>query len=260
MKNRGFSLIELVLSVAIFGLLTVVLAAALVSTQTLVGRIQGQADGDVQLKRAMVAVQRDLSQSSFLESSVAPGLTLSGARLSDCPWFLSPRDPADIPHRKANGLPFWSCNVLYYLTLPTNHDAVFGRTCTLAADAQGYDQTCPHKVLIRLEVDQAPTTNYGDEDTEEELLPGPAGLLLQPVGLNVGALATGPVRSARIVAGNLLTFRVRRPGLEAPHSLEFELQSVALQAAQRKVAVGVVPLGNSGFTTQWRWSLRPGIP
>jgi len=260
MKNRGFSVVELMLSLAIFGMLMVVLAGALTFTQTMVGRIQGQADGDVQLKRAMTALQRDLSQSSFLESSAAPGLTLSGARLSDCLWFLSPRDPLDDPHRKVNGLPFWSSNVLYYATLPTNHDAVFGRTCNLAPDAQGYDQICPHKVLIRLEVDQAPTTDYGDEDTEEELLPSPAGLLLQPVGLNVGALATGQVRSARIVAGNLLTFRVRNPGVDAPHSIEFELQSVALQAAQRKVAVGVAPLGNSGFTTQWRWSLRPGIP
>lgn len=260
MKSRGFSVVELILSLGVFGMLLVVLGAALVFTQSLVGRIQGQADSDVQLKKAAVTLQRDLAHASFVESSVAPGVTLSGARLGDCLWFLSPRDPSDEPHRKVNGTPFWSCNVLYYASLPTNHDTVFGQGCNLAADADGYDQNCPHKVLLRLEVDQGPTTNYSNESSEEELLPNPGGFLLQPTGFNAGSLAVGPIRSARIVAGNLLTFRVRNPGVEAPHSLEFDLRSVAIRAARRRVALGSTPLGESGFTTQWRWSLRPGMP
>lgn len=84
MKKRfAFSLVEIMLSLAVFSILLVVLAQSLGFTQVLVGRIQGQADADFQLKRAASALQRDLSDASYTESAMAAGFVLSGARLSD---------------------------------------------------------------------------------------------------------------------------------------------------------------------------------
>ena len=216
------------------------------------------ASGDsarLELRKAKNALERDLSVSNptVLNRSPVP-TSLGGGPDGEALWFLSPVDPATKQMmRKQDGTPFWQRNVLYYLVVPNNHDSVFGISCTGGTGAgPGYDDVCPHKVLIRKVIDGGTVTDPSDESTEEALLPDVSTYLTRPDGFSVASMAEPGLGETHLVAKDLLTFSsvLAPPPSNRSTELAVDLRAVAIADARREIDLGSRPLNQSPYTRQ----------
>ncbi|MEW6279282.1 MAG: hypothetical protein AB1758_11705 [Candidatus Eremiobacterota bacterium] len=148
--------------------------------------------------------------------------------------------------RLDDGSPFWQRNILYYLVVPV------GDTCAGGVGPNGYDDRCPHKLLIRKEIDLAPATVPTDPTTIETLAPTLAPFLTRPTGFSVAGLNEAGVNEVKIAAAHLLSFSsVSAPPPEnLATEIAVDLRAVAVDEARREVALGSVPLSTSPFTLQ----------
>jgi hypothetical protein len=150
---------------------------------------------------------------------------------------------------KPDGSRMWQRNILYYLVVPERDP------CTGGAASNGFDDHCPHKLLIRKVIDNAPPTVPTDETTEEALLSDVTPYLTQPSGLDTSGMSVEPgVGEVRIVALNLLGMELRRPQ-EA--ETQVDLRALSLLDAMRNLRVGSISLTESSFTQQEGFSVFP---
>lgn len=249
MKKGGFSLVEVVLSMSLFAMVIAVTSAVLSYSGRISRNVVGADQAGRGLRKAEVSLQRDLLPASTQTMSVTPvPASLGGGGLDgDALCVLSALDPNGEPQRRADGGPFWQRNIIYHLVVP------IGDTCSGGVGPGGYDDRCPHKVLIRQVVDVPPATVPTDQTTQEDLLPSMAGYLGRPTGLSVAGVGGPDTQSAKIVATNLLWFRATISGAE----LELDLRAISEVEARRSVNVGVTPLATSKFTTQHLISVYP---
>lgn len=268
MVRRGFSIIEIITSLAVFSVLTVLLGLALISSQKVWRDVSGTVDADRQLKSICTRLRKELSGASFNSCAVAPvPAHLSGGGLDgDAIWFLSHVDADGVAHRKADGTPFWQHNVIYYLVVPNNHAGMYGMLCPGGVGPGGYDDRCPHKVLVRKVIDN-PTggsTNPADENTEDVLLDGTqiGTYLTQTNRFSTGGMGgESGFREARVVGRALLWMRFQlAPNPAVPNQIGVDARVVSLAAAQKDVAVGSASLAQSRYTTQWDFVLTPILP
>lgn len=242
-RKSGFTVVELMISLSIFALMSIVLVMVLKNVTDLWRKADAKDDVVRALMKARGALSRDLLNASSRANQVAVakvgphgGPGFDGAALS----FLSSDE--------GNNLPEWSLDasghaqarsqVTYYLVVPAgpypNGVAVAGGP----ADSNGFEQQNPFKWLIR-RVD--PTTSG--------LQSSWTSWLVQPGSVNLPA-------GQQLVAQNLLGFRVLKTG----PLWSFELSAVALKDAQKRLALGQVPLAHSGFTVTERFSVRTNNP
>jgi len=252
--RRGFNLIELSISCALLGILMAVLASALFNSQRLWRQTTGLTDSKQQLRRAQVALERDfqVAGSSFGIAKVGPqqGPGFSG----DALWFLSPEIGASGEvDRKFNGSPRYLRNVLYYLSTPLNDP------CAGGLGPFGYDDRCPHKVLVRKVIDFGAASPAGADATEEQLMTSAEILpyLTRPNGMTVANMNAEPgVKLVSQAARELLWFRVQ----SNPAPLQFELRAVNVIRARKELALGSAPLYTSPLTAELRLTLAPPNP
>lgn len=251
--KRGFSLIEMAISVALVSILLSLLAYALRNSQKLWSQTSGSSDVQQQLRRAEVSLRRDLqlASTSWATSRVGPqqGPGFSG----DAFWFLTPEiDASGEVARKFNGSPLYQRNVLYYLTVP--HDD----SCAGALGPDNYDDRCPHKTLIRKLIDSGAPSTPGDENHEEQLMSATQinAYLTRPNGVQVSHMKSeSNVKLVSLVARQLLWFRVNA----SPPPLQFELRATNLVRGSRELRSGS-SLYNSPLTSELRLTLAPSNP
>ncbi len=257
-RKAGFTLLEALVTVTIMAVLLGILTLLFLRTGD-VFRTTSSKDSAVRdLRKARVALERDLALTSPAQvrrTTVPP--SLGGGNDGEALWFLSPVDPATgVIVRKQDGHPFWQRNILYYLVVPNNHDATFGQSCAGGVGPNGFDDRCPHKVLIRKVIDSGPPTSPPDETTEEVLLPAVAGYLDRPNGFDVSGLGGAGLQQSKIVA-QLLHFSSALAPLpqNAANQLVVDVRGVSIGEARRTARVGTDSFFDSAFTHQSPFSV-----
>lgn len=265
-KSKAFSVLEIMLSMALFALLMALLVSALRQSQRIYRTVQGSSDADSQLKRVAHRMRQEIAAASRTSLSRAQvPAHLAGGADGDAVWFLSDVDRFGRIYRKTDGTPFWQNNVIYYLVVPANHASLYGFNCQ-GVNVAGYEDACPHKVLIRKVIDNPSNgaTNSAVESTEDELLSAAqmANYLTQPNGLKLTAMSSEPgAVAASVMARALLTMRVYAFSPPAQNTeVRVDLRAVGLASAQREMAVGRTALSDSPHTAQWEFSISPALP
>lgn len=248
LRRAGYSLLEALVVLAMGSFFTLITVVALTSSIKVYNATSGRDTAIRELNKARRVLERDLNQASNTLSIVQSPPTHGGGADGDAINYLSAVNVTDgsialLPDGSGN--PYFFQNIFYYITTPTNHDALFGQTCTGGNDG-GYDYNCPHKILIRGVEEQNPTYDPSDDSTIETLLSPLAPFLAQPTGF--------PNTTARdTVAINLLTFQLRQVGNE----IRVDLRAVSIADARRKVSLGNFNFNNSGFALQYIFSVFP---
>lgn len=217
-------------------------------------RVDGHNDVTLQMKRATRNISKDLKTSFFDATRVeqVPGV---GGFDGDALAALTAGAGVEARQGAAtdeDGAPFWQRNVIYYPIRPQ------GDTCVGAADADGYDDVCPHKMLLRKVVDSPPATSPmppGVPLTDTEvLLTSLLPYLTRPSSLTLGPmLAAEPdLKFAEVVCTNLLSMRVRRePDPQYPGEIEVTLTAFNEGASDRTFNTGQAHLtGHQNVVTQ----------
>lgn len=271
-RSAGFTVIETFTALAIFSGIMIVTTMLLRQSVWVWTAGDSREDASIVLSKARTAMNRDLLQADldpgdagelhFGRTQTPPGL--GGG---DAIWFLSAAGPDNSFERNVDGLPHWQRNVLYYLAKPQNHDARYKQSCSSGSNPAG-DDVCPHKMLIRVVIDNPPVTvpwpdppaKPGPGDLPEELIDSSeiASYLIAPNGLDLsGILAQPGVVEARIITTGLLWFKVA-PASGAPTAgLEVDLRALAIKEAAKVVPVGSISVLNDPKTLSSVFSLFP---
>lgn len=257
-RRRGFSLIELMLVASIFSLFLIASYMLLSSGLNVWHKTSGSQDIDTQFSRLEAVLRRDLQDGSFAQCAVGktPWLPPGGGQ-SNVLWLLSALDPGTGDFvRKQDGSPFWQRGILYYLSVPLEHDEMFGVRC----DSKRF--SCSHGMLIRRVVDINPMTTPTGPESKIEKLMSPAkvsGLLDRPRSFALDFTPREEVESSEIVASGLLDFQVAlAPSSDYPSEVEIRLASFQVEEAGKKVRLGQEDLLNSPYTRQLLISIFPG--
>jgi hypothetical protein len=234
--RKGFSVLELLVSATVFSLVTALLVLLFSQSLEVWRRTSGRDTAARELRKARAALERDLALAS--PAQLRRSSNLDGEAL----WFLSPIDPATRQiARGSDGLAIWQRNILYYLVIPANHDALFGVQCTPAAGPNGMDDRCTHKVLVRKVI---------DSDT---LLPDVSAYLTQPNGFDLSGMSGEPnLDEAAIVANRLLTFQTESapPPHGVPNLVRVDLRAVDEEEARHETTVGTQSMYIGKYTLQ----------
>lgn len=252
-RKRAFSLIEVVMAAALLAALMAFLGEALRQSQKVFRSTTGNNDASSELRKVVTNLRRELIQTRYDDSNCTS--TLDGGVL----WFLSNVDPSTgQPCYLSDGTPYWQRNIVYYLASPTAHTTLFVRSnCVLVAGAFGEDDRCPHKVLIRKEVDTGAATdaNPANEANVETLIPAASisTYLGAPATYNLSSMVGGEIKAAKPVGHNMLSFHVDRQN----GAIDCDLRAVSLLEAQRNLAVGGVSLYSTPYTISFDFSVFP---
>ena len=196
------------------------------------------------MRKARSSLQRDLGPGRPDQFTLVdvPDHLGGGGKDGQALCFLSPVVPGSGQlARSADGLPLWQTNILYYLVVPNLHDQTFGRHCAGVAGPGGYDDACPHKMLIRKIIRSSATP-------PETLLANLTPYLTRPNGFDTSAMtAEANVLEVKTVAVNLLTLRCGF-NLQVPRQFEVEARAADIQTASRKLAIGSVSLTSQPVT------------
>lgn len=257
-------MLELVVGVAIFMIIGGLLAMALRQGGDIWRRGLSGSVAQTELRKAYTSISSDLRRSRIdgVDRTTVPA-SLAGGFDGDALWFLSAEDPVTGEMRRVDGTSggsapegsaFWQRNILYYTIVPSNHGAMYGYTCAGGSDATGYDDRCPHKMLVRQVID-------GPDDSDGlEMLLTPAQIasyLVAPTGFDVSAVAGPNTEDTQIRAHSLLYFRVAlEPQPDYPGEVRLDLRSARIEAAEKAIKVGTDPL--TGFTVGFVSSVFPG--
>lgn len=257
--NRAFSVLELVIASVVMSLLMVVLGQAMIQAQNSFHNVTGTSEAADELRRVSRDLRLDLIQTSASQLGVGNSCSSLGSPDGQALWFLSNLDGAGQPKFLSDGSPFWQKNVLCYLVVPDDHQRVFGQLCAGGAGPGGYDDRCPHKVLVRKEIDFGTATNLADDSTVESLMAVAdiAPYLQRPMGYKVLTAGQPGLKSAQIVGRNLLTFNLSS---SMPNTITIDTRSVSIPRARTKVAIGSVSLFSSPFTYQFSLTVIPSVP
>ena len=264
-RQRGVTLLEMIVVVSIFSVALSILAFTLMSSRKLLVDTAGGAEASLKLRKVYLALEEDLRSSSFTNTEVAASVPTSGGGLAgDAFWCLSSEDPVTEQRaRGSDGRALWQRNILYYPTVPTNHATLYGSACSGGANPEGYDSVCPHKVLVRKVIDSGPATTPTDPGSVEALLPlaDIAGYLSAPTGFQAPLVGAG-TEEARVLIPNLLTFRVQQAPEPArwADELRFRIQITALDDLGKSVALGTTDLDRAAQTEELEFSIFPENP
>lgn len=219
----------------LFAVLSLLMALALKQSSALWVTSSSHQDANEVLRKVSARLERDIPMVDLEALDIAPvPSSIGGGVDGDAVWFLSHINPTTgKPHLKADGTPFWQCNVLYYSVVPRSVDRLSSRPIRTGS-TDGYEDRCPHKVLIRKVIDFGDPTDPGDENTEEELMTSGqiAAYLSRPDQLSVKDMAgEANLLDLELVGYPLLLFRASP--VNAPEGIQFDIRVVALERAHR---------------------------
>lgn len=246
-KRRAFTLTEMLMAVTVFSLVLVFSVVILSSTRKVWQKVNASNDAGMVLRKAAFRLSQDLAGAGRDGLATCANGTGS-SKMGEALWMLSAEDPAGGRFvRGPGGGAFWQKNVLYYLTVPQDHDARYQMSC------QSWDRVCPHKILLRKVIDTGPATTPTSADGDIETLlteadavaymTGPATLDLDPM------LSEPGVVSVDLVTTRLLDSDVTLKQAGG-HTTEvaFKLESALWEHARNRIAVGRDPFPPNTFT------------
>lgn len=245
MRNmRGVTLLEMLVALSLFAVVGLVLAFSFSRTGLIWRRVSGTHDTQNRLKKARHRIASDLKKTSFKSVLIGHGNATLGPEDGSYFTLLSAVDPSTGAFvRTSTGTPLWQRNILYYLTVPKNHNSLFGVACTGTPDSNGYEIACPHKVLIRKVIDTGPPTDPTDPTTiEEPIAATEAALYLtRPDQFDTSSMLieTG-LDEATIVTTNLLSLTAELAPNKPkwPGEVRVRLATVDIATAEREVIIG----------------------
>ena len=251
-SSRAHTIVEMMVTVACFFVIMAVAGAIFSEAMSVSRFVSGGDRAQREMRRARAQLERDLilTNSSQIGRSRMPDYLGGGGDTGESLWFLSPVDPVSGQTvLRQDGKPCWQRNILYYITIPLNHDQIFGVHCQGGMGANGFDDRCPHKVLVRRVIDSGPPTV--DEATQETLLPGAAigPYLVRPTNLQVP--------QGKLVASGLLHFSTISAPAPAsiPTELFVDMRSLSLEEAQRHAQVGITSFFGTRFESRSPFSV-----
>ena len=219
----------------LFAVLSLLMALALKQSSTLWVTSSSHQDANEVLRKISARLEKDVPMVSLEHLDIAPvPASLGGGVDGDAVWFLSHINPTTgRPHLKADGTPFWQCNVLYYSVVPESVDQLSTRPIR-SGSTDGYEDRCPYKVVIRKVIDQGTPTDPNDENSEEKLMSAAdiSAYLSRPDRLSVAAMAgEANLLDLEIVGYPVLLFR--GSPIAAPEGVQFDIRAVAIERAHR---------------------------
>lgn len=240
---RGFSLTEILVATTLLSFIVLFGVIYLDRSRILWRSVNANQDAGMTLRKSYGAIRDDLSDVSEKEFGVTDNGAGSG-KMGQAFWFLSARDPATgVFVRAADGRPFWQKNILFYLTVPNDHDQRYGVACTV------FNRVCSHKILVRKVIDAGnPTSPTSDEEDEEVLLNNGQVLehLIRPANIDLSVQESmAGVVEARYITGSLLDMNVT---LDEEGGRIREI-SVLLEAGLIEAARNRIDIGRDEFTS-----------
>ncbi|MBI3926837.1 MAG: type II secretion system protein [Armatimonadetes bacterium] len=251
--RQGITLLELIIGLAIITTLMVLLTKAMTEGSDVWIRGSSSSLAQGELRKAYQNISYDLKRTTFdnVRRAQVPA-SLAGSD-GDALWFLSAIDPVtEQSMRNVDGTPLWQRNILYYLVVPDDHTRLYGYECAGSADANGYETSCPHKILIRKVIDNA------DVDGQEALIDAGTilGYLTRPTGFDVSGMAEPGLERVDVRAHSLLTMQTSlAPEPEWPNEVQVDLRAARIRSAERSVRVGSDSLQE--FSFQFEFSVFP---
>lgn len=246
-STRGYTILELSLSLAIFGIILVTTSFILFQTQNVWVSSDAEEAAAVRLRAALARLDHDVAYASAdsLSQTKVPASLSGGGNDGDAFWFLSPIDPTtEQLVRNDDGQPIWQRNILYYLVVPSDEAGCQGKS-----GPDGYEQGCPHKVLVRKVIDNR-------SGGEQVLLKDVKGYLTRPLKADA-SVAPGPnVDDSHIVGTSLLWFRILPDPANSEGARIVDGRSVALELAQRNATVGPKAYASGPYTRQTLLSVK----
>ncbi|MBT9582950.1 hypothetical protein IV102_06345 [bacterium] len=253
-RRAAFSLLEVIVVTALGAFLAIITGVSLRNASKIFTSVSGRDSAQRNVLKARRHLENDLILASlgtgrFAIEQAPASLGGGGGADGDAVNFLSAvnattQEVAILDD--GSGSPYYFMNVYYYITVPLNHDALFGITCTGGSEAGGYDFNCPHKVLLRGTSDQNPAYDVTNSSSQDILINPLSALLTRPTGFPKAA-------NLFTVAANLLSFRVTRQNQE----LIVDLKAVAIQDARTRASIGTTSFRTSGYTITQRFSIFP---
>ncbi len=260
---RGATLMEVILTTGIFSVLILALFAVMRFGVNSWKNIESKSAVQTQLRKVQLFLLEDLKRASYEQLCVpnmpagwAPGKarTLDGKEVSgSAVWFLTAvyTDETTQEERFARdeeGSPVWKRNVLYYAVRPTDawHQQKYGFLCGRPAGRK--DTYCPHKWLIRKEID-VPTL-LPESTVEATYLTAPGGADLMDPAL----MGSEPdLKRVQTLADCVVDFEVilRKP------EVVLSLRAFRLLEARGLVELGTSPLENDSFTVHYQARVIP---
>ena len=244
-RRKGMSLIELMLAMALLTLFMAVGYSMLKMADKVYRHIAGNEDAAMQLKRAARYMQKDLVATNIGNVTVdnvpagLPGGAFDGSAI--CLLSNAENGTGDAVI-KGVGEPFWQRNILYYCIAPQ------GDPCQGGADAGGFDDRCPHKLLIRKIIDVAPATTALDVPPTDEVNATISGFLTRPIGPKdiSNLLGQANVTQIDLVARGIVSMQVQvQPNPNLPNEITVHLSALNVPKGQ-KLAVGTQALTGNG--------------
>ncbi len=265
-RSLGLSLLEMLLVMAMIGLIFAVTQMVIARTIDTWWRVNANQESEQQLYRAQSSLERDLRAAAFeLEAdratigvSKAPAelINLSGAD-GDVLWFLSAIDPLSGNFlRRKDGTPFWQRNVVYYAVCPLG----LADLDYLGAgrDVGGYEVACPFKMLIRKEIDSGPPTGpMTPEATTTETLLTYDQLRIhinRPTGYSCAGMAA-PNTTVKPISAHVQTFRADLDPVV--RGISVDIRCTAIDRARRDGPISDRDLSSEPSTTQLQFVLLP---
>ncbi len=246
MRKGGFTLLELMVNVALFSLVTALLLLALGEGLKLWQRIDSSNQVQKNLNQAFFYLRNDLEQAD--PGNIARKRVTSSAGNGDVIWFLSAKDPAqtnrDLAFIRdpATGAAEWQTNVSYYLIRPNNYQALSNGYLPAIDPDPNNDFYAPHKLLIRKIVDTGDPETLLSPVQVDQYTTAPNGFDLSGFGAEPGLV------ESKVVASSLLSFE----NALTNNAATIDLRAARIREAEKSVAVGNVSLRNSRFTTLQR--------
>lgn len=266
--HQAFTLLEVTITSALMVVLMIFLGEAFRQSQKVFRNTTATSDASGEIRGTIHRISRDLRQAqrSLVNTTNVPASLFApdGSAL----WFLSNLDSVtQQPLFLSDGSPRWQRNILYYLVVPNNHAGLFGITCGggIGPGPLGHDDRCPHKVLIRKEIDFPPATSPIDEVVEPLMTPAQiANYLTRPIGYSTTNMSAEPgLEEVSIVARRMLGFEVLPSGggvFADGGPIDIELRATGIARAQKEVAIGSTSLYNSPLTYHFSLTINPNEP
>lgn len=259
----GATLTEVIVTTGIFSVLILALFAVMRFGIRSWKNIESKNAVQTQLRKVELFLLEDLKRASYdqicvpgMPGSWAPGKgkVLIGKEVSGpAVWFLTALDTdattsEEVFARDDEGRPVWKRNILYYATRPTDewHQNKYGFLC--ASPGGRKDTWCPHKWLIRKEIDVS--TLLSESTVESTYLTAPGGHDLMDPSL----MGSEPqLTKVQTLADSIVDFEVT---LRSPE-VELSLRAFRLLEAKGLMQLGSSPLENDSFTVHYRARVIP---
>ncbi len=255
--RAGYTMIEVMVTLAIAGILLTVLALAVQMSDQAVRKATGSHDSSLLLKKAARRLRQDLMQTSRQETRIVNISGSGGVLEGQALCFLSSRNSQGVDQVSTAGGPKWMCNVIYYCVAPAQHDSFAGQSCSQSLGTWGIDDRCAHKVLIRKEINQPDGSGV---NPDPEVLLGASQLsseVIRPTKLDVSAILTGAnCQKAEIIGTQMLGMAVQSTN----QGIHVRLATVDVSRASKEKGIGTSSLLNTSYTQSYEFTIKPEMP